>query len=168
MKNVIKSQGRVWKRRSKNLVGGEIECVRCGHDTTIKTFKDEHFTKEFVCSTCKKELKADQPKPKPKKKKTPKKKKIGFPDDCPHRPFFHCKTASGCKGCYYNPDKKIALMKKNEDDEPKNSKEHWFYHSKKHSKECLKLLDDIKHGRGLMPGGNRHYFRYARKTEEDE
>ena len=163
MKNIIRSQGKIWKRRSKNLKSGEICCPICGDWVTVKRFTDKHFKEEFRCKLC------TEPKPKPKpKKKVSKVKKITFPPDCPHRPFFNCKTASGCKGCYYNPIKKIALMVRHEDDEKKTAKDHWFYHSKKHSKESLKLLDDIKHGRGLLPGGNRTYFRYARKSEPEE
>ena len=163
MKNVIRSQGKIWQRRSKNLKSGDIQCPTCGEWTTFKKLTDKHFNEEFVCKGCK------PPKPKPKpKKKTAKKPKPTFPEDCPHKPFFACKRPSECVGCYYNPDKKIALATKHEDDPKKNAKDHWFYHSKKHAKERLKNLDDIKHGRGLLKGGNRSYFKYARKSADEE
>ena len=101
------------------------------------------------------------------KKKVIVKKKIRFPEDCPHKPFFGCTRASECRGCYYNPDKKIALMLREPDDQPKTAKDNWFYGDKKHAKICLEMLDDIKHGRGLHKNGTRCYFKYARKSEDE-
>lgn len=94
-------------------------------------------------------------------------KKLTFPENCPHKQFFGCKNPSECVGCYYNPDKKYALMLKRNDDEPKTAKNNWFYNDKKHSKICLDMLDDIKNGRGLLKGGTRCYFKNARKGDEN-
>jgi hypothetical protein len=91
-----------------------------------------------------------------------------FPD-CPHLHFFKCKTARECLGCYYNPRRIEALQHKPgyEDDPPKESKEHWFYHYKRHSKKMLAMLDDIKNGVGLFPNGHRYYLRHARRNGEN-
>lgn len=94
-------------------------------------------------------------------------RKSVFPENCPHKQFFGCKNPSDCIGCYYNPDKKYALMLRNKDDEPKNSKDNWFYGNKKSAKISLQTLDDIKNGRGLLKGGTRCYFKNARKGGED-
>jgi len=162
MINEIYSGGKIWKRRSKNLTSGEIICPRCGDPTKVRKFTDKHFNEPFLCKNCTKETK-----PKPKKLVTkPKRKKETFPENCPHKPFFNCKVARNCVGCYYHPVKKIALMPKTPDDPPKTARNHWFYGVKSHSKRALKLLDDIKHGRGLCKGGTRTYFKYARKEYE--
>ena len=162
MKNKIRSQGRIWHRRSKNLTSGEILCPRCGAWKRVSKFTDKHFTEEHSCRTCKRELREIQIKVKPIKVK---KAKAQFPKDCPHRPFFWCKTPKACVGCYYNPDKKFALAARfDDDDEKKKAKTHWFYGNKRHAKASLKMLDDIKHGRGLFENGRQHHFRYARKN----
>lgn len=166
MINHIRSQGKIWKRRGKNLVGGEIECPRCGKWTKVAKFTDKHFTQEYICRACNKELNAEKPKVKPKAK--PKKKTISMASDCPHKPFFNCKGAKGCQGCYYNPDKKTALLKKNPEDPSKNAKTHWFYGNKVHAKKALKLLDDIKKGKGLFKNGNRFYFKHAKKRLDED
>lgn len=165
MKNMIRSKGKIFKRRSKTLKSGEINCGRCGTWTKVSRFTEKHFTEEYQCRSCAKELNID--KPKPKRTKTTKKSKPQWAIDCPHKPFFNCKRPSECRGCYYNPSKKLALLKADPDDDVKTAKDHWFYGNKKHAKTCLKMLDDIKHGRGLRKGGNRTYFRYARKSEND-
>lgn len=168
MKNVIRTKAgkgfKIWKRRSVNLTSGEINCGRCGAWTRVTRFTDKHFKDEYSCRTCKKELNAD--KPKPKRKSAPK-KKLQWPEHCPHKPFFNCKVVSECKGCYYNPTKKLALLKIDKDDPNKIAKDHWFYGNKAHAKKALKLLDDIRLGRGLQRGGNRTYFKHARKSEID-
>jgi hypothetical protein len=165
MKNSIRVKGKICIRRSKNLKSGEVACARCGDWTFVTKLLDKHFNEEYRCSNCKKELKVDEVKP-PKVSK-PKKQKIGFPENCPHKPFFGCSRASECVGCYYNPDVKIALMVRDPDDDPKTAKVNWFYADKKHAKVCLEMLDDIKQGRGLHKGGTRCHFRYGRKTEKD-
>ena len=170
MINLIRSKGRLWQRRSKNLKSGEINCVRCGDWKRVSKFTDRHFKEEYFCRTCKKELTKAQKKTTATKVsgKNPKKLKPYFPKDCLHRPFFWCKTPSKCIGCYYNPEKKIALMRRFEDDEKKTAKVNWFYgRGKRNVKKLLKFLDDIKHGRGLHRGSTRLYFRYARKSEND-
>jgi len=150
MKNEIRTPDgkggwKIWTRRSKNLTSGEICCPRCGEWKEFKRLTDRHFEDEYICSKCKKELRDLEP-PKPKET-VPKKVKPQFPPDCKHKWFFKCKYARECIGCYYNPDKKIAMMKKHEDDSPK-PKTLWFYHDKKFAKEMLKMLEDIKQGRG--------------------
>lgn len=170
MKNVVRSKGRIWKRRSKNLNSGEIQCHTCGEWKRVPKFTDRHFKEEYHCRSCNKMLNEGKPKPEPKAKdkKKPKRFKPYWPKDCPHRAFFWCKTPSRCVGCYYNPEKKIALMTRNEDDPKKTAKNDWFYGNKKHAKECLKLLEDIRLGRGLLPNGTRHRFKHQRKTDEDD
>ena len=169
MKNQIRANGKIFERRSKNLTSGEIHCGRCGEWKRVSKLTDKHFNEEFLCSTCRKELKPEvEVKVKKSKKQTAKKFKAHFPDNCPHKPFFACTRASECVGCYYNPEKAIALMTKDEDDPPKTAKENWFYGDKKHAKASLATLEDIKHGRGLLKGGNRCYFKYARKSDNEE
>lgn len=169
MINMIRTKdGKVWTRRSKGLVTGEICCPRCGDWKKVGKFTDKHFTEEYTCSTCKGELKTKDGEPTKVSGHKPKKVRAQFPENCPHRPFFGCRTAGGCIGCYYNPDVKIALMKRDEDDQDKTAKDNWFYGNKKHAKECLAILEDIKHGRGLLKGGNRTYFKYARNKGEEE
>lgn len=102
------------------------------------------------------------------KKIVPKKIKIDFPENCPHKPFFGCNKKSECLGCYYNPNQKIAMMKRDIDDPTKSPKDDWFYGSKRHAKKCLEMLEDIKLGRGLHKGGTRCYFKYARKSGDEE
>lgn len=94
------------------------------------------------------------------------KKKLELPENCLHKGFFWCKTPSQCIGCYYHPDKKIALIKK-EKDEFKSVKYHWFYHDKKHVKICLEMLEDIKAGKGLFKNGTRCWFKHSRKGENN-
>ena len=166
MKNEIRSNGKIWKRRSKNLTSGEINCPRCGIWKPIKKFTDKHFNDEYFCQRCKKELKELEPKKvSTKVSGKPKKKKPQWAIDCPHRPFFACKKASECQGCYYNPTKKIALLLKEPDDPKKTATNNWFYGNKKDAKKLLKILDDIKSGKGLHIGGRRTYFKYARKGD---
>lgn len=170
MKNNIRSKGRIWKRRSKNLISGEIQCPRCGEWKKVPKFTDKHFTEEYTCRGCKKELNEEQPKPPPKKKKPKEKKfKPRWPDNCPHKAFFWCKSPRECVGCYYNPEKKVALMTTGDDDPKKTAKKDWFYgQTKKQVEERLQTLEDIKHGKGLFKGGARCRFKHARKSEEDE
>lgn len=169
MKNVIRSNGKIAKRRSKNLNEGEIQCLTCGTWITVSKFVDKHFNEIFYCKSCKKEQQEEDKKVdiKPKKKKQ---QRPQFPDNCPHRPFFGCNSSRWCQGCYYNPDEKIALMTKfgYDSDEVKTSKTHWFYSDKNHAKKLLALLEDIKQGRGLLKGGNRSWFKYARKNKDDD
>ena len=47
-----------------------------------------------------------------------KKMKTKFPEDCPHKNFFGCKTSKDCSTCYYNPDIK---------------QKPWFYGDKRHA-----------------------------------
>lgn len=166
MKNVIRSKGKIWKRRSKNLTSGEIECPRCGHWTKVSKFTDKHFDIEFICIQCRKEIKKEQA---ADKTESPKKKRevLQFPPNCPHKPFFGCKRPSECVGCYYNPNKEISFKLKNPDSTPR-PKWMWFYHNKKEAQERLQLLDDIKNGKGLFKNGTRTYFKYARKNEDDD
>ena len=166
MKNTIRSKGKIWKRRSKNLTSGEIQCPLCGKWTKVPKLTDKHFNEEYLCRVCKKQFTEHVlgNKKAPKAKSKPKKFVASFPDDCPHKPFFGCKTPKGCVGCYWNPDKKIALM----GEEKKTAKVHWFYGDKGHSKKVLKVLEDIKSGKGLGKGGTRTYLRYARKQKDDE
>jgi len=182
MINTIRINGVTRERSSKAMFTGdhddiEIQCFECGSWKDIKKLTNDHIIKKYLCRSCK--MKATMAKKKKTKKKVkkkavkkgPKKFKPYWPDDCPHRPFFKCKTPTGCQGCYHNPEKKIALMPKrgHEDDkEKKTAKIHWFYGVKSHVKKSLGLLDDIKNGRGLHPGGTRSYFKYARKIEEDD
>lgn len=166
MKNTIRTGDKIWLRRSKKLVSGEIQCPRCGDWTKVRKLSDKHFTEEYICTDCKKETKEESPPPKQKKATgllKQKKFKPYFPPNCPHRPMYRCKRPSECVGCYWNPEKKVALMAKSEDDEPKKL---WFYSNKKDAKEQLKLLDDIKNGVGLFPNGNRCKFKNAR-TKDD-
>ena len=100
-------------------------------------------------------------------KSVPKRIKVGFPESCPHKPFFGCTKASECLGCYYNPSKKVAMMLRDPDDRKKNQQTDWFYSSSRHAKKCLEMLEDIKHGRGLHKGGTRCYFKYARKGDDE-
>jgi hypothetical protein len=165
MINVIKSQGKVWLRRSKNLVSGTIECHRCGDEKKVVKFTGKHFTVEFICRTCNKELNVD--KVKPKRVSKPKKPKPTMAKDCPHKYFFGCKGANGCIGCYYNPDVKMALKKATPDDPKKNKTDNWFYGNKAHAKKALKLLDDIRLGRGLKRGGKRFYFKHSKNKDEE-
>ena len=167
MKNNIRSKGRVWKRRSKNLKSGEIQCWTCGEWKKVPAFQDKHFKVEYHCRSCTKVLNEDKPK-NINQVSTPKKIRPKFPDNCPHKPFFWCKRASECIGCYYNPDKKIALMTKDPDDPKKTAKNDWFYGNKKHAKECLEILEDIKYGRGLRKGGTRSRFKHAREKEDED
>ena len=168
MKNIIRSKGKTWKRRSKNLTSGEIQCPRCGEWKKVPKLTDKHFNEEYTCRTCKKEINLTTPRPTKATPQRPKRFKPQFPDDCPHKAFFWCKSPSECIGCYYNPDKKIALMQRSEDDEKKTAKDNWFYHDKKHAKECLSLLDDIRLGKGLFKNGTRCRFKHARKDELEE
>lgn len=85
--------------------------------------------------------------------KKPNTKKAQFPSNCPHKNFFGCKTPRDCPTCYYNPDIK---------------QKPWFYGDKAHAKKCLKLLEDIRLGRGLQPGGKRFPWKYARKNKDEE
>jgi len=167
MKNQIRHNGKIFERRSKSLSSGEIHCGRCGEWQKVSRLTDKHFNEEFMCSTCKKELKP-KVEVKQSKKQSAKKTKAHFPDNCPHKPFFGCTRPSECMGCHYNPVKEIALMTKDPDDPKKTAKENWFYGDKKNAKARLEMLEDIKHGRGLLKGGNRCYFKYARKSEEEE
>lgn len=166
MKNNIRSKGRIWKRRSKNLKSGEIQCWTCGEWKKVPKFADKHFKEEYHCRSCTKVLNESKPKPTKKKETKPKKFKPRFPENCPHKAFFWCKSPSECIGCYYNPDKKVALMTRDPDDPKKNAKRDWFYGDKKHAKECLEMLEDIKHGRGLFKNGTRFRFKHQRKEDE--
>ncbi len=149
MKNGIRTKEgkgwKVWSRRSKKLKSGEINCPRCGEWKEIKRFTDKHFTEDYICGRCKKELRKLNP-PEPKERKVPK-PKATFPMDCKHKWFFRCKTPSRCVGCYYHPVRKIAMMTRHEDDDPK-PRSLWFYADKRHVKDSLKMLEDIKYGRG--------------------
>ena len=179
MINSLKVDGVIRERKSKTLLTGqfseiEIQCYECGIWKKIKKIENEHITKKFLCGSCKRKLK------KPTKKKVTKKKvskkskrfKNQWPEDCPHKPFFGCKSPNECQGCYYNPDKKIAMMPKYgqtfDKEDKKNTKDHWFYHYKSHVKESLEFLSDIKSGKGLKKGGTRYYFKYARKNDDEE
>jgi len=178
MINSLKVDGILRERSSKTLLTGdyseiEIQCYECGIWKSVKKLTNEMITEKFFCGSCKRKNKA--PKKKITKKKTTKAKKWKnqFPENCPHKAFFGCKVANQCQGCYYNPDKKIALMPKYgipfEPGEKKNTKEHWFYGDKKHSEKALGLLEEIKSGKGLLKGGARSHFKYARKKyDEDE
>lgn len=185
MINDLKVDGVIRERTSKALFTNEhsnieIRCYECGDWVEIKKLLSEHITAKYTCGSCSRKIKlAERAKEKantPKEKKpTSEKKSVKFtnrfPDNCPHKPFFACRSANSCQGCYYNPDMKIALMRKlgHEDDgEKKTAKAHWFYGDKKSAEISLAILDDIKHGRGLMPGGNRCYFKYAKRTSDDE
>jgi len=163
MINVIWHQGKIWKRRTKNLTTGEIECQVCGKLTKIPKLTDKHFNEEYLCRSCKKEKNAEEKTVSAPKKKA--KPKARWAIDCPHRNFFACKVASGCVGCYYNPDMKTALMLKQEDDPKKNKTNDWFYGNKAHVKKALKMLADIKTGKGLRKGGRRCYFKHSKKEE---
>jgi len=183
MINTIKIDGIVRERKSKTMFTNdyseiEIQCYECGSWKEIKKLTNDHIVKKFNCRSC--NMKATMAKKKASKKKTKKKvvkKKVSkkfkpyWPDDCPHRPFFKCKSPRECQGCYRNPEKKIALMARYgqpfEKGEKKTAKIHWFYSSKKHANESLKILNDIKNGKGLLKGGARSYFKYARKDEDD-
>lgn len=88
-----------------------------------------------------------------------------FPE-CPHLNFFQCKSAKECLGCYYNPIREEAMWV--EEDENKKPKDLWFYSSKKHASDRLKTLEDIRLGKGLRKGGNRCYFKHARKNKNDD
>lgn len=85
--------------------------------------------------------------------KTPSTKPASWPSNCPHKNFFGCKTPKDCPTCYYNPD----ITQKS-----------WFYSNKAHAKKCLALLEDIRLGRGLQPGGKRFPWKYARKNKDEE
>jgi hypothetical protein len=160
MKNVIRSNGKVFKRRSAKLKSGEIQCGMCGDWKKVGKLTDKHFDVEYLCKTC-----SDDTKPEPKK--IPKQKvKLQLAEDCPHRPLFGCVKPTECVGCYHNPVKKMALMI-NEDEDKKTARDNWFYGTKKHSKACLEILDDIKRGKGLHRGGTRCYLKYARKSEDE-
>jgi len=168
MINKIRSNGKIWQRRSKSLVSGEIECPRCGEWKHFSKLNDSHFKDEYICPQCSKEVKSDfslEPITERKRHNNkPKKFKPYLAQTCPHKQFFGCTKPRDCVGCYYNPEQKIAMMKRDEDDPPTN-KSHWFYASKKHSEELLNMLDDIKNGIGLSKGGNRCYFKNARKDK---
>lgn len=161
MKNEIRSNGKIWKRRSKALKSGEIQCNICGDWKRIAKLTDKHFKEEFNCKDCTPET----PKPKtiPKKINT----KSVLAEECSHKPLFGCKRPIECRGCYYNPNKKIALMTV-EIADVKTVGNDWLYGNKKHTKTTLSILEDIKHGRGLHKGGNRSYFKYARKSVGEE
>ena len=175
MINTIKLDGKIRERSSKTMFTGdhseiEIQCFECGDWKEIKKIKSEHIIKKFLCGKCGRKSKKKVSKKKVTKKKVAKKSKPSWALDCPHRPFFKCKAPRECQGCYYHPIRKVALQAKYgmpfEKGEGKNPKDHWFYYSKKYSKQLLGMLDDIKNGKGLMPGGRRYYFRYARKEDE--
>lgn len=91
-----------------------------------------------------------------------------FPEECAHRPFFQCKSAQECRGCYYNPIKVEALQpKEGFEDEKKDPKVDWFYgRGKRFIKEMLDMLDDIKHKRGLMKGGNPFKWPHSRTNKD--
>lgn len=164
MINVIWNQGKIWKRRTKNLTTGKIECQVCGKLVNVPKLTDKHFKEEYLCRSCKKdknELEKVIATPKPKKVKHK------WAVDCPHKNFFGCKYARECMGCYYNPDMKIALMPKQEDDPNKTKTNDWFYGNKVHSKKALKMLDDIKKGKGVRKGGHRCYFKHSKKDDYD-
>lgn len=165
MKNNIRVKGKIYQRRTKNLKSGEIQCHTCGEWKRVPTFTDKHFIEEYTCRTCKKELK--EPASINTKPKT-RSNKLEFPDSCPHRVFFWCKKPSECIGCYYNPDKKIALIKKDEDDPNKSVKTDWFYGNKKQAKLGLQNLEDIKNGKGLFKNGNRYRMKHSRKQSEED
>jgi hypothetical protein len=90
----------------------------------------------------------------------------GLPENCAHKQFFWCKKPSECVGCYYHPEKKVALTKRHPDDPNKTTKDNWFYGSKRQAKLGLKNLEDIKNGKGLFKNGTRCRFRHSRDTEE--
>ena len=149
MINRIRTGDKIWERRSKKLISGEIECVRCGHWARVAKLSDKHFKEEYICRQCNKEIK--QSNPRPTKTKVQKKIKPKLPDSCPHRPFFGCKLTNECLTCYYNPDVKQNL---------------WFYNqTKSEIKKRLQTLDDIKSGKGLFKNGTRCYFKYQRKED---
>lgn len=182
MINSIKLDGVLRERKSKSLFTDsyseiEIQCYECGKWVKIKKIENDHIVKKFNCGSCKRKIKPPVKRSKNSKaiKKAVKKvakKRIQFPEDCPHKPFFKCTVASQCQGCYYNPDKAIALMPKKgqefEKGEKKNTKDHWFYGDKSHVKKALGLLEDIKTGKGLHKGGARCHFKYARKNNEED
>ncbi len=176
MLNSIKIDGVIRSRKSKALFTDsfseiEIQCFNCGIWKEIKKIKNEHIIEKFLCGTCSRraKLRAKRPNRKPKKiaKKKSKKFKPYWPEDCPHYAFFRCKSPRECVGCYYNPERKIAMMPKPGVELEKGEKKPWFYSSKKHAKLALEMLNDIKTGKGLHKKGNRCYFKHARK-EKDE
>lgn len=93
---------------------------------------------------------------KPRAPKKPTKPKADWPSECPHKNFFWCKTPKDCPTCYYNKDIKP----------PPGSP--WFYSNKKFVTESLKTLDDIRMGRGLLPGGRRFSWKHARNKKQEE
>lgn len=160
MKNNIRTDGKIYKIKNKSLVSGEIECISCGDWVYFEKLRPVHFKKEFFCKTCKTQMKKE-----PIKKERVVTKK-SLPLDCAHRQFFGCKRPSECTGCYYNPDWEMARIQIIEGGEQKTKKDHWFYGDKKHVERCLKLLDDIKRGVGLMKGGTRCYFKFLSRGED--
>ena len=177
MINSIRIDGVLRERKSKALFTDdyskiEIQCYDCGIWKKIKKIENDHITKKFKCASCKRKSNPTKKKKVAKKKVTKKKEKwkVTWPDNCPHKAFFGCKIMSQCQGCYYNPDKKIALMPKKgqDDDEKKTAKIHWFYGDKKYSEKALKLLEEIKLGKGLHKGGTRSHFKYSRKKDEED
>lgn len=162
MINNIRKDGKIWKRRSKNLTSGEIECKRCGDWTKINKLKESHFCEEFICKNCSKEIKDETPK---ETKKHVKKEKLTLPENCEFKSQFYCKNPKDCIGCYYHPIKEIAL----DDGEGGRKSSHlWLWSDKKHAKTMLKLLDDIRKGKGLHKGGNRSYLKHSKREKEDE
>ena len=180
MLNTIKIDGQVRDRKSKAMFTNDyseigIQCFDCGDWVEIKKLTNDHITKKFHCGSCSRKIKSaiKKAKKKPVKKVVKKSTRVKpqWAENCEHMAFFKCKSPRECQGCYYNPTKKIALQSRYgipfEPGEKKNAKDHWFYGNKKHVTEALKLLADIKSGKGLKAGGNRSYFRYARKEDEE-
>lgn len=169
MINNIRKNGKVFLRRSKKLTSGEIECKKCGEWEEVKKLTSSHFNEEFLCKECKKELKKYQAKVEKLKQETQKpKSKLSMPDNCSHKNFLWCKNASNCVGCIYHPIKEIALMKRHEDEEEKDESM-WFYYDEEDARERLKILDDIRLGKGLFKNGRRSNFRFSqRNVDKDE
>ncbi len=177
MINDIRLDGVIRERKSKTMLTGdhsqiEIRCYECGEWVAIKKLENEHIVKKFNCKKCVAAIKRAKKKKKPKKKvaKKPAKAKPKWAPDCPHKAFFRCANARQCQGCYYHTEKKFALMPRygHAVEEKKTAKIHWFYGDKAHVKKALKLLDDIRLGKGLKSGGNRCYFKHAKKIDDYE
>lgn len=172
MKNRVKYNNKIYTFKHQVLrgKGGQVECKKCGHWSEVKKFQRKHFEEEFECKQCAKETKKYQAKVDKIKVETgpqSSKLKITIPDNCPHKHLHWCKTARGCKGCYYHPVREIAMMKRDPEDEDKPDW-WWFYADEEDARERLKTLDDIRLGKGLFPNGKRCNFRFAQKEKVQE
>ena len=93
------------------------------------------------------------------------KKRYTYPVECKHKSFFDCSSAKQCLGCYYNPIKEIALGPYHDGEESEGL---WFYDDKEWAEKALIALENIRTGKGRLPGGLRIKFKYSRDDSDGQ